>query len=150
MIHLASTLHHHLLTVAPVGGGVKPISKGRHQSWSYMKHLVINRYLVDTVVKPEHPAALEMKLLLEDMAKEYGGEAKNFEIMKPGVASVGISTDEALQKIQEEFKAMPNVDVSIVSHAQIQLERNRERQRMVDAKRATKAAHKKPEEVGKK
>jgi hypothetical protein len=113
-----------------------------------MKNLKIGSYLPDTVSNSEHTRATEMKALLDDMAKDLGATVTKFEIVEGGVAIVGFSTEEVLDKIADQFKELEGVKVETLRTIQIQCEQNRSHQKQVDGKRAKKAANKKPEVAG--
>jgi hypothetical protein len=115
-----------------------------------MKQIKIGRYLPDTVSNSEQTCAVEMKALLDEMAKDLGSTVTKFEIVEGGVAIVGFSTEDVLEKIADQFKELDGVKVETLSTIQIQYEQNRAHQKQVDGKRATKAAKKKPVEDSKK
>ena len=104
-----------------------------------MQILKIGKYLPDTVTTSDHSLAVEMKSLLDEMAKANDSEVKTFEILDKGTTIVGFSKEAAIDPIASQFKALDHVEVSTLSALQVQFERNRAHQETIDKKRQAKA-----------
>jgi hypothetical protein len=103
-----------------------------------MKVLRISKYLPDTVNSTEHPRAAEMKELLDDMARSYGGEVKKFEVKDGGVAVVEFSKEEVIEKVSDDFQGLNGPEVATLSALQVQFEALKAHQETIDKKRASK------------
>ena len=104
-----------------------------------MERYSIAKYLPDTALTAEHPRSVKMRELLENAAKDAGGELITFEVDE-GVATVEIKPDAAVLAVIEEIKKLDGVAVSKVSPFEDQYRRNKAQQTKIDTKREKKKA----------
>jgi hypothetical protein len=103
-----------------------------------MQNLIIRKYLVDSVLKADHPRAIRLKTQLEQMAQDKGAEIKSFDITKPGEALFSCTDTNAADYIMQEFKSLQGVEVQMVSPLALDYELNRTKQEALDKQRDKK------------
>jgi hypothetical protein len=106
-----------------------------------MKLLKIAGFLPDTANSLEHSSVVQLKELIDDMAKSMSTTVSMFDVSK-GTAVVGLADDKALERLSAQFAGEQDVTVSEVTLVSFQRELNRAAQEKVNKMRAKKAQKK--------
>lgn len=102
-----------------------------------MKLKKLKGFIPDTANGADHASAVECRALIESIAKETGSSVTVFEVNN-GEVIVGFSDDKAQKVVDDAFSGLDGVTISDITDVQFQFEKNRERQKKIDAARKTR------------
>jgi len=96
------------------------------------------KFLPDTANSADHASAVDFRTLIDGLIHETGSSVTLFEV-NTGEVIVGFSDDKAKKVIDEAFSGLEGVTISDITDVQYQFEKNRERQKKIEALRKTRS-----------